>query len=135
MKKYSYIIIVATMICFAINLSANGQTDTIRLKDKRLNTSALKPGLNQYLVYFQNPKKQKTLGFWFWLRDIKVENRNGESVFIVNQHWYGSDTGAYRSVYSVNKFTDFAPLYHSENAQNKLSAYNWGATKLPGPIQ
>jgi hypothetical protein len=38
----------------------------------------------------------------------------------------------YITVYSINKFADFAPVYHSENARNKLSAYNWGANKITG---
>jgi hypothetical protein len=84
MKKFSYIIIILIYCSVSI---AYGQTDTIRLKDKRLLTSVLKPGLNQYLVYFQTVKAPKTLRFWFWLRDIKTENRNGEKVFTITQHF------------------------------------------------
>jgi hypothetical protein len=57
---------------------ALAQIDTIRVKDHRLNTATLKPGLRQYLVYFQNAKNPKVLRFWFWLRDTKIETRNGE---------------------------------------------------------
>ncbi|WP_374951796.1 hypothetical protein [Mucilaginibacter sp.] len=109
---------------------ATAQTDTIRLKDKGLNTATLKPGLRQYLVYFQMPKSPKTLRFWLWLRDTKVENRNGEKLFVTTQHWYGSDTISYRSAYSVNRQADFSPVYHSETVAGKNKAYNWGATKI-----
>ncbi|MGZ3874836.1 MAG: DUF3108 domain-containing protein, partial [Mucilaginibacter sp.] len=129
MKKTIYLIIL--VICCAAN-SVYGQTDTIRLKDKRLLTAMLKPGLKQYLVYFQSAKAKKSLGFWFWLRDIKTENRNGEKVFTISQHWYGSDTNSYRKVYSVNKAADFAPVYHFETGRNKTSAYNWNSNKITG---
>ncbi|MGZ3821311.1 MAG: DUF3108 domain-containing protein [Mucilaginibacter sp.] len=125
---------ILSVFCCIISLSAFAQTDTIRLNDRRLNTSALKPGLNQYLVYFQNPKKTKSLNFWFWMRDIKLQDRNGEKVFTITQHWYGSDTSGstYRSIYSINKAADFAPLYHAETANGKTAAYNWGPDKITG---
>jgi hypothetical protein len=130
----TFITILALLIFTAINLSANAQTDTIRLKDKRLLTSALKPGLKQYLVYFHDPKKDKTLKFSLWLRDIRLQERNGEKVFTITQHWYPGDTAGYgyRSIYSINRATDFAPIYHSESINNKTKAYNWGPDKITG---
>jgi hypothetical protein len=129
MKKYYCLIFV---LCTAAYLTANAQIDTIRLKDKRLLTSALKPGLRQYLVYFQTSAKQKSLGFWFWLRDIRIENRNGEKVFTIAQHWYGNDTNSYRRIYSINKVADFAPVYHSETIKSVTKAYNWDGDKIAG---
>jgi len=129
MKKFSYIIIILIYCSVSITY---GQTDTIRLKDKRLLTSVLKAGLNQYLVYFQTTKAPKTLRFWFWLRDIKAENRNGEKVFTITQHWYGSDTTSYRQAYSVNKAANFEPVYFSETVRGKTGAYNWNADKVTG---
>ena len=129
MKKVKYIIII--ILYCSVSL-AYGQTDTIRLKDKRLNTAVLKPGLNQYLVYFQTTKAQKSLGFWFWLRDIKLDTRSGGKVFTITQHWYGNDTNMYRKVYSINKADDFAPIYHSETSRNKTGAYNWSNDKIMG---
>lgn len=133
MKLLNYFILLS-MGC-VISFSAYAQKiDTIRLKDKRLNTSVLKTGLNQYLVYFQNPKKDKSLNFSFWMRSIRLQDRNGEKVFTIAQHWYGSDTTGhgYRSIYSINKAADFAPLYHSETINNKTKAYNWSADKITG---
>lgn len=111
---------------------AHAQVDTIRVNDHRLNTAALKPGLRQYLVYFQNTKSPKMLRFWFWLRDTKIGQRNGEKVFATTQHWYGSDTISYRSGYSINRASDFAPVYHSEVINGKMGAYNWFADKVTG---
>ena len=129
--RLNYLLVLIVSF-FIISTSANAQTDTIRLKDKRLITSALKPGIKQYLVYFQDPKKQKTLRFWFWLRNIQIENRNGVKVFTITQHWYGNDTSGYRSVYSINNVSDFSPVYHAESVRNKLSAYNWNSDKITG---
>jgi hypothetical protein len=132
MKKFINILTISMMVYFISIKSANAQVDTIRLKDKRLNTSALKPGLNQYLVYFQTTAKPKSLVFWFWLRDIKIETRNGAKVFTISQHWYGSDTVSYRQVYSVNRVEDFAPVYHAETIKNISKAYNWYHDKITG---
>ena len=132
MKLFKHrLLLFSTFYCL-VSLSAYAQTDTIRLKDKRLNTSVLKPGLNQYLIYTQDAKKHKELGFWFWLRNIQIEKRNGENVFVINQHWYGSDTNSYREVYSINKTADFAPVYHMEAKRNKVFAYNWSDSKITG---
>jgi len=120
------------IVSLLISIKTEAQIDTIRLTDKRLNTGYLKPGLNQYLVYFQTTAKKKSLGFWFWLRDIKTETRNGEKVFTINQHWFGNDTLSYRAVYSINRQTDFAPIYHAETAHGKFSAYNWSNDKITG---
>lgn len=108
------------------------QTDTIGLGNDHLHTDRLKPGLNQYLVYFQSSKAPKILRFWYWLRDIKTESRNGEPVFTIKQHWYGSDTISYREAYSVNRAADFAPLYFSETIKGKRSAYNWSQDGVRG---
>ncbi|HTD39837.1 MAG TPA: hypothetical protein VK671_04395 [Mucilaginibacter sp.] len=126
-----YLILLVVLYC-TMNFSAHGQIDTIRLQDKRLNASVLKPGLNQYLVYFQDPKKKTTLRFSLWLRDIQLKDRNGEKVFTITQHWFGNDTTSYRYVYSINKAVDFTPIYHSETIGTKTKAYNWGADKITG---
>ena len=108
------------------------QVDTIRLKDKRLNTATLKPGMRQYLVYFQSPKSPKALRYWLWMRNTQVETRNGQKVFVTNQNWYGGDTISYRTVYSVNRASDFLPIYHSETTNGKNRSYNWYADKIMG---
>ena len=124
-------ILLAWLLC-RLSFSAHAQTDTIRLNDHRLNTSALTPGLYQYLVYFQDPKKKTTLRFSLWLRNIQLQDRNGEKVFTITQHWLGNDSAAYRSIYSINKAADFAPVYHSETIGTKTKAYNWGPDKISG---
>ena len=115
------------MACMCLfSLAAGAQADTVVPGNHRLIISALKPGLRQYLVYFQNPQTPKQLQyFWFWMRDVRLETKNNEPVFAIRQCWLGSDTNAYRAVYSLNSAKDFAPLYHSETARNKINAFNW----------
>lgn len=86
--------------------------------------------MRQYLVYYQSPQKKKSLGFWLWFRDTQNGIRNGEKVLITSQHWYGSDSANYRTVYSVNRLSDFSPVYHSETVAGKNKSYNWSANKI-----
>jgi hypothetical protein len=131
--KFACITAFLTILLISVQMeSAVAQVDTIRLKDKRLNTSALKPGMRQYLVYFQMPQSPKTLRYWFWLRNTQVQKRNGESVFVTTQNWYGSDTASYRAVCSVNRVSDFSPVYHSETVGGKNKSFNWSADKVTG---
>jgi hypothetical protein len=106
--------------------------DTIRPGKGHLLTQVLQPGLRQYLVYFVNPRNSRQLGFWYWLRDIAVEDHQGVRSFAITQHWYGSDTASYRAVYSLNAVADFAPVYHKETVRGLTSAYNWNGSSITG---
>src|ERR1700743_3870062 len=106
--------------------------DTIRPGKGHLQARLLKSGLRQYLVCYEDPKKNRSLGFWYWLRDIRQEERNGKPVIVIAQRWYGSDTLSYQDVYSINDATDFAPVYHRETARGKIGAYDWKATGITG---
>lgn len=114
----------------AANIFAHGRArmaadDTIRPGKKGLLTSVLKPGLRQYLLIYQNTKSQRTLAFWYWLREIRKETRQGKDVFVITQNWYGSDSSSYRTVYSINSAADFIPQYYKELTRGKLSAFDW----------
>lgn len=124
--------LITTLFLLMQTRIVSAQTDTIRMGDIRLNTKTLKPGMRQYLVYFQNPKSPKTLRFSLWLRDTKIESRAGESVFVTSQHWYGNDTASYRTAYAINKTSNFAPIYHSETVNGKNKSFNWFAAKIAG---
>lgn len=106
--------------------------DTIRPGKGHLLTAALKPGLRQYLVYFQYPQKADRLGFWYWVRDVREETREGMKYFSITQHWYGADSLSYRKVYSLNQAADFAPVYHCETVRGTTGAYNWRAEEISG---
>jgi hypothetical protein len=132
MKNMGLLCLTVFPFFLLLPLVSPAQVDTIRVNDHRLRTSNLPPGLNQYLVYTQDPAKKKTLGFWYWLRRVQVARRGQEKVFVITQHWLGSDTNAYRSIVSVNRAGDFAPLYHCEWAHGKLKAYNWAGDQITG---
>lgn len=125
-------VLAVVYLLFSLTAQAQGPADTIRPGKGHLLTTALKPGLRQYLVTFQNPKQTRSLGFWYWQRDIRIIDHGGEKVFAITQHWYGSDTAAYRSVYSLNAVADFAPVYHRESVHGKTAAYNWKADGISG---
>src|SRR4051812_41105101 len=134
-------IIYITLLLIHLFLAAiaHGQTqtnaasaDTIRPGKGHLLTETLKPGLRQYLVYFQNPQKPDRLGFWYWLRDIKMETKDGQHYFSITQHWYGGDSMSYHQARSLNRTTDFAPVYHSEMVRGKTKEYNWSETGITG---
>jgi hypothetical protein len=113
---------------------AHGQAaDTIRPGKGHLMTSYLKPGLQQYFIYMQDPHKNRELTFWYWLRDISLETHNGAKVFAIKQRWYGSDSSWFRTVYSLNAQDDFAPIYFAETSGGARSAdYNWNADGISG---
>jgi len=120
------------LLLITFSFAAKAQVDTIRLKDKRLNTSYLKPGINQYLVFYQLFKNPKKMVFTYWIRDIRKTRRNGQNVFTINQHWWGDDSTSYYKIFSVNRVSDFAPLFHSETDLDTTSTYNWYEDKITG---
>jgi hypothetical protein len=129
--KFRQIIFFTLMYTF-LSFSAHAQVDTIRPNDKKLLMSFLKLGLNQYLVYRQNFKSPKILGTSFWFRNIEIKERNGERVFIIDQHWFGADTSRYYKIYSINKAENFEPIFHAYTALDTTYAFNWHADKIKG---
>ena len=128
----SIIYITLLLIHLFLAAFAHGQADTIRPGKGHLMTEILKPGLRQYLVYFQNPRKADRLGFWYWMRDIKIDTKDGKQYFAISQHWYGGDSLSYRQAYSLNRRSDFAPIYHSEMVRGKTKAYDWSGQGITG---
>jgi hypothetical protein len=85
MKGLSYLLLpIIVMLSAGVQLIYT-QADANLLKDKRLITLALKPRLKQYLVYYQYPKSPKMRKFWSWIRDIKIETRSRQKVFVIAQ--------------------------------------------------
>jgi hypothetical protein len=133
MRNYFYPLSVAFVLLANTATIKAQQIDTINVKKgHRLNTAYLKPGLKQYIIYFQKPALTRTLSFSLWLRDIKNATRDGQQVFTISQHWFNPDSASYRTVYSVNSADNFAPLYHAESNGDKIRAFNWSDTKVVG---
>lgn len=128
---YKHFVLIA-VLSFCLKITALAQADTIRIPARKLDTRNLKPGRYQYLITMQNTRNTKSLFLWYWLRDIEIGAHNGVPVFTITQHWYGSDTANYRSVYSINRKADFAPLYHAETIRGKTKAYNWNEHNIKG---
>lgn len=124
------VLLLVCQICCTAALYA--QADTVCPGSRHLNTGVLKPGLKQYLVYHQWPKYPKVLQFSYWMRDIRIEQREGADVFVVREHWYTADTARYWTFVSVNSVKDFVPLYHMATGNGKTVAYNWSGSKITG---
>jgi len=127
--------IYSSLIIFFLSATpqkVSAQIDTIRLKDNRLNISVLKPGMRQYLVYYQSPKVKKMLKFSLWFRNTQIETRNGEKVLVTRQNWLADDSTGYRTVYSMNRLNDFSPIYHSETLAGKNKSFNWLPNQVKG---
>lgn len=130
MMYWLYLLLIAVMLLLSVGVRAQG--DTVRPGKGGLITRNLKPGVRQYLVTYQDPAKERQLGFWYWVREIGTGEKDGHPVFFINQRWYGSDTPAYRTVCSINDAGSFAPVYHKELVRGKLSAYDWGKDGIAG---
>jgi hypothetical protein len=123
---------LATLLILAVLFASAQKVDTIGAGHTRLSTDNLRPGLHQYFIYMGDTAQKRTLMFWYWLRDISKETVKGEPIIRITQHWLGQDTVSYREVNSLNKASDFSPIYHEEIKQGKTYAYNWGDTKITG---
>ena len=108
------------------------ETDTIGAGHTPLQTANLRPGLRQYLIYMQDTGNKQTLLFWYWMRRTERLTSHGESSFLITQRWMGQDSGMYREVCSLNKASDFSPIYHMESKRGKVFAYNWGDHRITG---
>src|ERR1700761_5624714 len=100
MVKYLYWLL--SLLLLLLSFTPRAQPDTVRPGNGVLQTRRLKPGLRQYLLCYGDSGKPRTLGFWYWLRDVRMEQRDGQNVIAITQRWYGSDTSAYREVYSTH---------------------------------
>jgi hypothetical protein len=100
MLQFLYLLLLVILLMFTAGVRAQG--DTLRPGKGGLITRNLRPGTRQYLITFQFPDKERQLRFWYWVREIDAGMRDGHAVFNITQRWYGSDTSAYRTVYSVN---------------------------------
>lgn len=130
MLKFIYLLLTLLILLLGSGLRAQG--DTIRPGKGGLMTRNLKPGIRQYLVTYQDPTKDRQLRFWYWVRETSTGVRGGASVIIINQSWYGGDTAAYRTVWSVNDAGTFAPVHHRELVRGKLNAYDWRGDGISG---
>jgi hypothetical protein len=130
MLKFFYLLLVVVLMLLSAGVRAQG--DTVRPGKGGLVTRNLKPGVRQYLLAYLDPTQDRQLRFWYWVREIGTGERGGKPVFFINQRWYGSDTASFRTVYSINDASSFAPVYHQEVVRGKAYAYNWRGDGIGG---
>ena len=127
MKKFSFILLLGFT-----SLHCSAQIDTVNIAKNDLLTSALKPGLHQYLVYFENPAKKRIGNSSIWNRQVNFKSINGKDVIEIEQYWYANDTTYNRYVYSVSDKKSFAPIFHKTKGRGGIEAFNFDATKVDG---
>ncbi|MBT1703624.1 DUF3108 domain-containing protein [Chryseosolibacter indicus] len=108
------------------------QTDTINISKNELQIQYLKEGLHQYLVYFENPKKQRLGGMSIWNRHVTFKKQNEVETIEIKQHWYLSDTLFNRYVYSISNKKNFAPIYHYTKSSRGTEAFDFYKDKISG---
>ncbi|PST83143.1 hypothetical protein C7T94_11105 [Pedobacter yulinensis] len=127
MKKK--LLIFICILSYAAAASASADTLGRNLK---LDISRLKPGMRQYLVIMQQPAAKKKLAFWYWQRRLSLGSHLGKPTIVIDQQWFSSDSSGYRAVRSVNRATDFQPVFHSEAGGGKMRAVNWSEREIRG---
>jgi hypothetical protein len=133
MKVFTYLRIpLLTIFCFSFCSYSFAQIDTIRIAQNHLVTSALKEGLHQYLIYFENPKKKRITGSFVWNRYVSFKNLNGREVIEITQEWFGNDTTSNRYVYSISQRKNFQPIYHYTRSSRGVEAFDFEGTKITG---
>ncbi len=114
-----------------LTYSAIAQVDTIRVGKNDLITSQLKPGMHQYLVYFDIAKKDAFKMPSLWNREVRFVDHKGEPAIEIVQHWYGGDTLTNRYVYSIAKKKTFEPIYHYTKMK-EAEAFDFEKNKITG---
>jgi hypothetical protein len=115
-------------ICL-VAIRSHAQVDTIRLSTNDLITANLKPGLHQYVVYFEEPRKKRLSRMSIWNRQVNFKKHGGNDVIEVIQHWHGSDTTSNRYVYSISERKNFAPIYHYTKSARGIEAFDFDKGK------
>lgn len=123
-------IFLVALIATSLNCAA--QIDTINILKNDLITSNLKPGLHQYLVYFENPAKKRIGNSSIWNRQVNFKNVNGRDVIEVEQFWYMTDTLFNRYVYSLSDKKTFAPIFHKTKGRNGVEAFDFDQQTISG---
>lgn len=125
-------LLLQTLLLAVACAEVSAQADTIRLADNHLVISNLKEGLHQYLVYFENPKKQKIAGHSIWSRQVGFKQHEGGDVIEIVQRWHSSDTAFNRYVYSLSRRQNFQPLYHYTKSARGVEAFNFTTNRIMG---
>lgn len=108
------------------------QVDTISLPSRDLALKQLQPGLHQYLVYMENPKKHLIFGHSLWNRQINFKTIKGVECIEIVQRWHSADTTRNRYVYSISRKDNFAPIYHYSSSVRGIEAFNFSGNEMKG---
>ena len=111
-----YLFLTLILLLFCQYVVAQPGADTIRPGKAGLIVRALKPGLRQYLLCYQNPKTNRQLSFWYWLRDTKCRKTTGEGCLCHQSAMVWQRYG-HLSVCLLDKYSGGLCALHSEETE------------------
>ena len=120
------------LFAIAVSTTSLAQIDTLQIDKGDLVTANLKPGLHQYLVYFENPAKKRIGNSSIWNRRVNFKNIAGKDAIEIEQHWFMSDTTFNRYVYSISDKKTFAPIFHKTKMRGSIEAFHFEKMKVSG---
>lgn len=124
-------LLLLVLLLFLIKVSF-GQIDSISIAKGDLITSNLKPGLHQYLVYFENPAKKRITNSSIWNRKVNFTTLHGRQVIEIEQSWYSGDSLFNRYVYSISDGKSFAPIYHKTKTHIGVEGFDFDGKSITG---
>lgn len=130
--KTSLRIILVILPVLVLPFEMRGQIDTINISRNELQIQFLKEGLHQYIVYLENPKRQRLGGISIWNRNVSLKKLKGIETIEIEQYWYMSDTLYNRYVYSISNRRNFEPIYHYTHDVKATEAFDFETQKIKG---
>jgi hypothetical protein len=109
--------ILLSMVCFNFrtgleSIKSPAQlSDTIRIRATDVNTSVLRSGTHQYLVYLKNGKDSSRINYQFWSREIQFVEYQGKKAVQIRHVWEDSKSVVH-TVKSICDAKTFYPIYH-----------------------
>ncbi len=99
-----------------------------------LEASDYREGAREYIVYIKDKNSNDLESLSLWTRSLRIIEREGEALVEIKQLWRGDDARAQREIYSLNKVSDFAPIYQIDKrgADGEISAYEFSSDKVVG---
>jgi hypothetical protein len=124
--------IVLIVFLLSISLKIFAQADTITIHTNNLKMEKIEPNKNTYLVYIEQPDGT-VLDVSIWERNISFSTLKNEKVIVIDQRWKNQEKTKTRTIQSINKRTNFQPIYHySKNGKGTIEAYTFLKDKIIG---
>ncbi len=134
---------LSMMLASSLSFSAASATMKETFQFQNLKAENYRTGTNQYLVYMRDTSTGKILGMDLWNRTTNIIEKDGETLVEIKQDWHSAQDRSNRLIYSLNRVTDFSPVFHKtiHGADQAVSAFTFepnltkGDTNITGNTQ